>query len=85
MRAEYQRRHREIIRRLNARGADALIVTHAPNVYYLSGFTGSAGVLVIGRSKPELFADGRYAVQAPQETRDAGIRVQVAKDRKSVV
>ena len=79
MRAEYQRRHREIIRRLNARGADALIVTHAPNVYYLSGFTGSAGVLVIGRSKPELFTDGRYAVQAPQETRDAGIRVQVAK------
>jgi Xaa-Pro aminopeptidase len=43
-----------------ALGVDVLAVTHLPNVAYLSGFTGSAGVLVVGPASLVLVTDGRY-------------------------
>ncbi|MGE5110478.1 MAG: M24 family metallopeptidase [Acidobacteriaceae bacterium] len=55
---------------------DALIVTHLPNVRYLCGFTGSAGVLLVG-SKNAFFTDGRYAEQAADEV--VGARIVVTK------
>jgi Xaa-Pro aminopeptidase len=55
---------------------DALIVTHLPNVRYLCGFTGSAGVLLAGR-RPVFFTDGRYAGQSAAEVQ--GARVSIAK------
>ena len=35
---------------------------------YVTGFTGSAGLAVIGRDKAALFVDGRYTLQAPSQT-----------------
>ncbi len=55
---------------------DALVVTHHPNVRYLCGFTGSAGVLLVG-AKNYLFTDGRYAEQAASEV--VGAKVVIAK------
>ncbi len=52
---------------------DALLVTHLPNVLYLCGFTGSAGVLVLTETKSVLFTDGRYTTQARSEVRGAQI------------
>lgn len=46
---------------------DGLIVTHAPDVRYLSGFTGSSAVLVLNSSRAVLYTDGRYTVQARAE------------------
>ncbi len=40
---------------------------------WLSGFTGSAGDLVVGLDEAWLFADGRYHVQAAQELSGTGI------------
>jgi len=40
---------------------------------YLSGFTGSAGVLVIGLDEAGLWTDGRYYIQAEDELRGSGI------------
>lgn len=40
---------------------------------YLSGFTGSAGTLVIGEEKAALFTDGRYFVQAALQLEGTGI------------
>ena len=34
---------------------------------YLSGFTGSAGVLVVGQKEACLWTDGRYFIQAEKE------------------
>lgn len=34
---------------------------------FMSGFTGSAGTLVVGREKAALWADGRYFIQAERE------------------
>jgi Xaa-Pro aminopeptidase len=58
-------------------GLDALLVTHLPDVRWLCGFTGSNAALAITAKKAVLFTDGRYTVQAKQETR--GARVVIAK------
>ncbi len=46
---------------------DSLLVTALPNIRYLSGFTGSNGILCITPSESVLFTDPRYAVQSAQE------------------
>ncbi len=40
---------------------------------WLSGFTGSAGFVVITSDKAGLWTDGRYFTQAPKELKDSGI------------
>ena len=53
------------------RHADALLVTHLPNIAYLCGFTGSNGVLLVEASGTTLFTDSRYTFQARDEVHDA--------------
>ena len=52
---------------------DALLITHLPNIRYLSGFTGSAGVLVVDRKRSVLFTDGRYREQAKEEAQHSRV------------
>jgi Xaa-Pro aminopeptidase len=52
-------------------GADALLVTHLPNIAYLCGFTGSAGLLLVEASSATLFTDSRYTFQAREQVHDA--------------
>ena len=47
--------------------ADSIIVTHLPNVRYLSGYTGSNGVVLLTARSATLFTDPRYDIQAHQE------------------
>jgi Xaa-Pro aminopeptidase len=70
-------RQRALSRRLNAAGLDALLVTHAPNIRYLTGFSGSAGMLLALHGDAILVVDPRYAVQAPAEVLGAA-RVEIA-------
>jgi Xaa-Pro aminopeptidase len=56
--------------------ADALLVTHLPNIRYLCGFTGSAGLLLVDSARATLFTDSRYTFQAREEV--TGARVQIA-------
>jgi Xaa-Pro aminopeptidase len=57
--------------------ADALVVSHLPNIQYLCGFSGSAGLLLIEPSRTTLFTDSRYTFQARQEV--SGVRIRIAK------
>jgi Xaa-Pro aminopeptidase len=61
----------------SAFGADAILVSHLPNVRYLCGFTGSAGLLLVESSSATLFTDSRYTFQAREEV--SGVRVVIAK------
>jgi Xaa-Pro aminopeptidase len=54
-------RHRALVRRLSAAGVDAFLVTHRPNVHYLSHFAGTAGWLLVERDRLTLLSDARYA------------------------
>ena len=47
---------------------DALVITHPANWYYLTGFTGEAGVLIVSDGVATLITDGRFTIQARQET-----------------
>jgi len=58
---------------------DALLVTHLPNIAYLCGFTGSAGVQVISERDNVFFTDGRYTQQAHQEVNSARIKIMRGK------
>lgn len=49
---------------------DAFIVTSAQNRRYISGFTGSAGLLIITKSKQLFITDFRYMEQATEQAPD---------------
>jgi Xaa-Pro aminopeptidase len=66
---------------LEADGLDGLLVTHLPNIRYLTGFTGSAALLLVRRDASILISDFRYAAQAPAEVGAAGT---VEIDQRSV-
>jgi Xaa-Pro aminopeptidase len=51
------------------------LVTHLPDVRYLSGFTGSNAALAVARRGAALFTDGRYTAQAQAEVQGAQIQI----------
>ncbi len=59
--------------RLPAARMDCLFVFSLPNIFYLTGFTGSAGVLLVEEGRATLFTDGRYALQAREEVKSAKV------------
>lgn len=65
--------------KLSEKGYDAFLVSQPENRRYLSGFTGSAGYLVISQRKAVLFTDFRYTEQAGLQAPDYEVQ-QVAGD-----
>ncbi len=66
---------------IEGEGLDALLVTHLPNIRYLTGFSGSAAVLLVREDSTVLISDFRYASQAPAEV---GAAATVEIDQRSV-
>ena len=53
--------------------ASEYLAEHFKTRQWLSGFTGSAGTLVVGREEAALFTDGRYFIQAERQIAGTGI------------
>jgi Xaa-Pro aminopeptidase len=70
---DYQTRQQHIRTALQEQNLGALLVTHLPNIRYLSGFTGSAGALLLSPQRTLFFTDGRYTTQARDEVQGAQI------------
>jgi Xaa-Pro aminopeptidase len=66
-------RRQQLISNFREAKLDALLVTSPANWYYLSGFTGESGALVVSRKGTTLLTDGRFMVQGREET--SGIRI----------
>jgi len=62
-------RVRESVRAL---GIDALVVTHLPNIRYLTGFAGSAGAALVLPRACRLIVDFRYVTAATELTASLG-------------
>jgi Xaa-Pro aminopeptidase len=77
--ASIQRRLRQIRERMDREGVAAFLVTHLPNIFYLSGFTGDAGALVAEADRATLFTDSRFTTQAHEELSATGIRTRIVK------
>jgi len=52
---------------------DGLLISHLPNLRYLCGFTGSAGLLLVEESGSVFFTDVRYDTQAHEEVECAKV------------
>lgn len=63
-------------RLMEAAGVSSLLVTRREDVRYLTGFTGSAGSLLVSSGKPFLITDFRYQLQAAREAKNALIVIQ---------
>ncbi|MYJ13531.1 MAG: M24 family metallopeptidase, partial [Acidimicrobiia bacterium] len=61
----------------DAAPVDALVVTDLANGRWLTGFSGSAMVVVITADDLLVITDGRYATQAPAELEAAGVEGRV--------
>jgi Xaa-Pro aminopeptidase len=71
----FGRRLRLLQTELGKHRLNALLITYLPNIRYLCGFTGSAGVLIIADGHKVLLTDGRYTEQAKQEVKSARVRI----------
>jgi Xaa-Pro aminopeptidase len=73
MNRPFAERRQGLHARMAVRGLFGLLATNPADWYYLTGFTGEAGALLISRTASTLVTDGRFTTQAKEET--SGIRV----------
>jgi len=64
-------------KKLQAENLDGIVITHLDHIRYLTGFTGTAGLLVMSPKSADFFTDFRYADQARKQV--AGARVIIVK------
>lgn len=64
--------------RLLAEHLDALLVTSLSNIRYLSGFSGSSGMLLVTATDAVLLTDFRYEAQAAAEVGTLRVRIERA-------
>jgi len=62
-----------LISKLSETKIDALLITSPANWYYLTGFTGESGALIVSRKGASLITDGRFMVQGRAEV--SGVRI----------
>ena len=74
-------RRKRLLRKFAAEGIDALLVSGAANVYYLSGFRGDDSTLLVTPGRTSLLTDSRYAEQAGQET----TRIEIVVQRRGMM
>jgi Xaa-Pro aminopeptidase len=77
----FQARQQKLREHLATTRFDGLLISHLPNIRYLCGFTGSAGLLLVEEAGSVFFTDVRYDTQAHEEVK--GAKVVIA--RKAVL
>jgi Xaa-Pro aminopeptidase len=77
MKKQFGERCKKTREQLKARGLDAVLITNSADWYYLTGFTGDSGALIVSLKANTLITDGRFKVQAAEET--AGVQVRLHK------
>ena len=72
---DYARRRDKLRRRLASSGADALLITHRPNIRYLTGFRGDDSVLVVTRDDAVLISDERFRQEIEETCPDVSAEI----------
>ena len=65
----------QVKNKLGKMNLDGLYVTNLTNVRYLTGFTGSAGSLLILENQNHFFTDGRYIEQSNEQVKNCTIHI----------
>ena len=72
------------LQRVGASSESALLVVDLNNIRWLTGFTGSAGTLIVRPDDMVLVVDGRYGDQAREQIRNSGANCGVVEGRSAV-
>jgi Xaa-Pro aminopeptidase len=67
---DHLRRRNRLVERCASLDVDALLITKLANVRYLTGFTGSSAMTLLGPAGSVFFTDGRYGEQSRHEVPD---------------
>jgi Xaa-Pro aminopeptidase len=70
---DFRARQKNLREHLATTRFDALLISHLPNIHYLCGFTGSAGLLLADETGSVFFTDVRYDTQAHEEVNGAKV------------
>jgi Xaa-Pro aminopeptidase len=70
---DFRARQKKLREHLDTTRFDALLISHLPNIQYLCGFTGSAGLLLVEEAGSVFFTDVRYDTQAHEEVNGAKV------------
>ena len=62
-------------KKLSSMNLDGIYVTNLTNVRYLTGFTGSAGSVLILENENHFFTDGRYIEQSKEQIKNCTIHI----------
>jgi Xaa-Pro aminopeptidase len=81
LRMNFPARQKKLREHLATTRCNGLLISHLPNIRYLCGFTGSAGLLLVEETGSVFFTDVRYDTQAHEEVK--GAKVVIA--RKSLL
>jgi Xaa-Pro aminopeptidase len=77
----FESRQAAFLALLDAHRVPVAVVTRPVNIYYLTGFRGSAGAAILGPDHHELVVDPRYILQAQSEARG----VEVAETKENIL
>jgi len=73
---DHRGRQERLRERCEREGVEGLLVSHLPNVRYLTGFSGSNALLLVAHAGwPTLFTDSRYREQAAEEVQTAAVMI----------
>lgn len=62
----------KILKILNDKNIEAIILTDYYNKRYLTGFTGTTGIALITKTEKIFYSDARYTIQATEQTKKYG-------------
>jgi len=84
MDTRFDHRRSALLNLLGSSRVATLLVTRPANWFYLTGFTGESGALIVSKKGTTLVTDGRFMVQAKAEATGIHIRQQEATLLESV-
>ena len=71
----FQKRLEQVSSKINDLGYDGFYINNLTNIRYLTGFSGSAGVLIIVNGVGHFFTDGRYTKQSSEQIQNCSITI----------
>ncbi len=71
----YKKRIEQVKEKISEQGLDGIYITNLTNVRYLTGFTGSAGSVLILDSNQHFFSDTRYDEQSKDQIKNYKIHM----------
>lgn len=81
----YQERQTKLRAQLEERNLPLLLVSNPRNIFYLTGFRGSAGMAALGSTEAILWVDPRYTLQARGEARNVEVVEEQGSFNKAIV